>query len=205
MPALEVRRQSGQPQPGDASAATETPPLPRQEEPRLLDRRHLGPAGKLTRGWPREVTSLMAASNTKFNEERLVFVSHCTKDRWVAKQIAREIKSRGAVPFLDETEIDVGDDFEDRILEFLQRADELLVLLTPWALDRPYVWAEVGAAWGRQIPIVGILHGMTPAELQSKPGMPVFLKKRDMIDINSIDVYFEELARRTASRRRQDV
>ena len=88
-------------------------------------------------------------------------------DIWVAKQIAREISACGAIPFLDEAEIDVGADFEEDILAFLQKADELVVLLTPWALEQPYVWAELGAAWGRQIPIVGLLHGLTVAELQS--------------------------------------
>jgi hypothetical protein len=28
----------------------------------------------------------------------------------------------------------------------------LVVLLTPWALERPYVWIELGASWGRRIP-----------------------------------------------------
>jgi hypothetical protein len=102
--------------------------------------------------------------------QRLVFVSHSGMDIWVAKQIAREISACGAIPFLDETEIDVGADFEEDILALLQKADELVVLLTPWALGRPYVWAELGAAWDRQIPIVGLLHGLTVAELQSRAG-----------------------------------
>jgi len=90
--------------------------------------------------------------------QRLVFISHSSKDTWVAKQIAREISMCGATPFLDEADVEVGEDFEENILSFLQQAHELLVLLTPWALDRPYVWAEIGAAWGRRIPIFGILH-----------------------------------------------
>ena len=93
-------------------------------------------------------------------------------DTWVAKQIAREIEARGARAFLDEAEIDAGAEFEDDILAFLERADELVVLLTPWALARPYVWAELGAAWGRRIPIVALLHGLSAGELQSRPEIP---------------------------------
>jgi hypothetical protein len=130
-------------------------------------------------------------------ERHLVFVSHDGRDTWVAKQIAREIRTAGADPFLDEAEVEVGGDFEERVLEFLMNAAELIVLLTPWALERPYVWAELGAAWGRRIPIVGVLYGMTAAELQARPGVPVFLKRRDLIDINDIDRYFGELAKRT--------
>ena len=79
---------------------------------------------------------------------------------------------------MDEADIDVGADFEDDILAFLEKAHELIVLLSPWALDRPYVWAELGAAWGRRIPVAALLLGLTASELQSRPGVPVFLKKR---------------------------
>jgi len=128
----------------------------------------------------------------------LIFISHSSKDTWVAKQIAREIIACGASAFLDEADVEVGDDFEERILEFLEKANELLVLLTPWALDRPYVWAELGAAWARRIPIVGVLQGLSAAELQSREGIPIFLKKRDLIDINDIDRYFVGLATRVS-------
>lgn len=137
-------------------------------------------------------------------EKNLVFVSHSGTDTWVARQIAREISSRGAEPFLDEADIDVGAEFEEDIREFLDKANELLVLLTPWAFERPYVWAEIGAAWIRRIPIVVVLHGLTPKEFQSHPNAPVFLKKRDMISLNDIDQYFDQLERRANNARRRD-
>ena len=126
-------------------------------------------------------------------ERRLVFVSHSGQDTWVAKQIAREIEARGAAPFLDEAQVNAGADFEEDILNFLERAHELVVLLTPWALERPYVWAEIGAAWGRRIPIVALLLGITPTELQTRPGIPVLLKKRDLLQLNDIEVFLEQL------------
>jgi TIR domain len=126
-------------------------------------------------------------------DKRLIFVSHSSSDTWVAKQIAREIEKCGATPFLDEAHVDAGADFEQDILEFLERAHELVVLLTPWALDRPYVWAELGAAWGRRIPIVALLLGITPSELQNRPGTPVFLKKRDLLQLNEIETYLGQL------------
>lgn len=130
-------------------------------------------------------------------KQRLVFVSHSSKDTWVAEQIANAIKKCGAVPFLDEAQIDVGADFEEDILTFLNKAHELVVLLTPWALKRPYIWAEIGACWGRQIPIVGLLHGMTPSEFQSQPEVPLLLKKRDLVELNKIDTYLKQLKLRS--------
>ncbi len=119
--------------------------------------------------WPRPRPSAYTSSveQNSTPNERLIFVSHSSADTWVAKQIAREIKARGGTPFLDEAQVDAGADFEEDILRFLERAHELVVLLTPWALDRPYVWAEIGAAWGRRIPIVALLLGITPSELQA--------------------------------------
>jgi hypothetical protein len=78
------------------------------------------------------------------SRKRLIFVSHSGQDTWVAKQIAREISTCGAAAFLDQAEIDIGENFESKIRTALNQADELLVLLTPWALGRPYVWAELG-------------------------------------------------------------
>jgi hypothetical protein len=131
---------------------------------------------------------------------RLVFVSHSSQDTWVAKQIAREIEARGATPYRDEAQVDAGADFEEDILRFLEQAHELVVLLTPWALERPYVWAEIGAAWGRRIPIIALLLGITPMELQTRPGIPVLLKKRDLLQLNEVGIYLEQLAARVRER-----
>ncbi len=135
--------------------------------------------------------------------KRPVFVSHSARDTWVAKQIAREISACGATPFLDEADIDAGDDFEQDIRDFINKADELIVLLTPWALDRPYVWAELGAAWGRGIPLVALLLGLTPSELQMRPGVPVFLKKRNLLELNEIETYLKQLRTRFARSRKR--
>lgn len=138
----------------------------------------------------------------RITNQRLIFISHSSQDTWVAKQIAREIQERGGIPFLDEAQIDAGADFEEDILNFLEQAHELVVLLTPWALDRPYVWAEIGAAWGRRIPIVALLLGLTPAELQTRPGIPVLLKKRDLLQLNEVEVYLDQLAARIRQQRK---
>jgi hypothetical protein len=111
------------------------------------------------------------------------------EDTWVARQIAREITARGNRLFLDEADVDVGAEFEEDIRQFLDKANELHVLFTPWAFERPYVWAEVGAAWLRRIPIVVVLHGLTTNNFQAHPNAPIFLKEWDIIRLNEIDQY----------------
>jgi len=56
--------------------------------------------------------------------------------------------------------------------------------------------AEIGAAWGRRIPIVALLLGITATELQMRLGIPVLLKKRDLIDLNDVEVYLGQLGER---------
>jgi TIR domain len=129
----------------------------------------------------------------------LLFISHSGADTWVARQLSNAGRSVGADIFLDEAEIAIGADFEADILASLNRASELLVLITPWALERPYVWMEIGAAWSRQIPIVVILNGISASDFQERARIPVLLKKRNLIDINSADRYFAELETRVSA------
>lgn len=60
-----------------------------------------------------------------------VFIAHASADTWVARQIARYIEVCGASTFLDEADIEYGDDFEERILAAVHAPLELLVLMTP--------------------------------------------------------------------------
>ena len=131
-----------------------------------------------------------------------MFISHSGPDTWVARQISHHCQRVGAKTFLDETQINVGAEFEEEIREALDEANELVVLATPWAAERPYVWAEIGAAWILRIPIVGILYGISADEFQAKSKIPTLLKKRNLIDINAIDRYFEELQRRVVETQR---
>ncbi|MFO0874429.1 MAG: toll/interleukin-1 receptor domain-containing protein [Phycisphaerales bacterium] len=131
---------------------------------------------------------------------RLVFISHAGEDTWIARQLAAHVAQCGAQPYLDRVDNDIGLDFEERLLEVLDHADELIVLFTPWSLDRAYVWAEVGAAWIRRIPIVILLHGLSEGEFAASPKVPVFTKKRDLLSLNDVDRYFAQLRERTLAR-----
>lgn len=134
-------------------------------------------------------------------DSHLVFISHSSRDTWVAKQIAHGIEECGAKAFLDEADIHLGIDFEDKILAALDKSHELVVLLTPWALDRPYIWAEIGVAWGRRLPIVTFLYGIEYEELHANPKVPIFLKKRNLLELNQIQTYFDELTARISHHR----
>jgi hypothetical protein len=128
-----------------------------------------------------------------------VFISHSSIDTWVARQLARYIEDLGASTFLDEADIEYVDDFEERILEAIKTSQELLVLLTPWALKRPYIWLEIGAIWGLGRRVIGVLHGVSPSELVAQDGTPALLKRIDLVELNNVGLYFEQLQRRISN------
>ena len=126
-----------------------------------------------------------------------VFISHASSDRWVAGQIGKEIAAVGPEHFLDSNAVETGDEVDVELRTALQDADELLVLLTPTAVERPYVWIEMGAAWIQGKRIVGILYGTTTSELAARDGTPAFLAGIVLRDINDLDEYLEELRQRS--------
>jgi hypothetical protein len=65
-----------------------------------------------------------------------VFISHSSEDTWVAMQIATHVRKTGAGTFLDEADVEHGDDLEDEIVKAAKLCTELLVLLTPYSLLR---------------------------------------------------------------------
>ncbi|MEL7350473.1 MAG: toll/interleukin-1 receptor domain-containing protein [Cyanobacteria bacterium P01_A01_bin.116] len=125
-----------------------------------------------------------------------VFISHSSIDTWVATQIAKQVQKTGADTFLDEADIEHGDDFDNKIVDASKQCTELLLLLTPWSVQRPYIWLEIGFFRYDNKRIVGILHGLEPEDISGDPRIPVLLKKIDLVDINDIESYFSQLHRR---------
>ena len=125
-----------------------------------------------------------------------VFVSHSAKDAWVARQIAAEIRRRGAETFLDEADIAHSDDFEEAILKAEETCTELLVLLTPWSLKRSWVWLEIGFFRHARKRIVGVLYGLSAQDLSADPDVASVLTKLDMVELNSLDSYLDQLSNR---------
>lgn len=127
-----------------------------------------------------------------------VFVSHATADKWLAKMICQEIERTGATTFRDDRDIDGGDDIPDEIRRHLIHSDELLVLLTPESVDRPWVLFEVGAAWGRRqkARIVAVRYHV---EVDTIPDM---ISSKKSISVNEFDSYLTELRRRVRRRKK---
>lgn len=121
-----------------------------------------------------------------------VFVSHATADKWLARTLCEKIEAAGATTFRDDRDIDGGDDIPDRIRTEIKRSRELVVLLTPNSVNRPWVLLEVGAAWGwsKSIRITPIL---CHVDVDPVPGM---IKSKKAINLNDCDDLFNEIKKR---------
>jgi hypothetical protein len=116
-----------------------------------------------------------------------VFLSHATVDKWLATTLCERIEAAGATTFRDDRDIDGGDDIPDAIRDAIDESDEMVVLLTPASVNRPWVQTEVGAAWQRRARIVVIRQYV---EIDSIPAM---LRSKKGIDLNDLERYVEEL------------
>ena len=121
------------------------------------------------------------ASKRIARKRYLVFISHSSKDRWVAKQMVKLIEERnkGYVEvFLDEKDIEGGQSIPDSIRNSIEQCDEFLVLLSNRSKDRKWVLIEMGAAWGLRKRIVMIIDKVSPNE------MPDLFSPYKAIDLN---------------------
>jgi hypothetical protein len=90
-------------------------------------------------------------------------------------------------------DIHKGDRFEDLIREELPRCNELIALLTPWSIERNWVWTEIAAAWITKKPFVGILYGLTLKEIEVEHGGAACLSSTTVATIDEFDTYLAQL------------
>lgn len=121
-----------------------------------------------------------------------VFVSHASADKWIATTFCEKIEAIGASTFRDDRDINGGDDIPETIRTKIKQSSELVVLLTPKSVDRPWVLLEVGAAWGwrKDYRIVPILYQVTV------DAIPAIIKGKKAFNLNDFDQYLKELNER---------
>jgi hypothetical protein len=134
----------------------------------------------------------------KITDNYQVFVSHATEDKWIARTICEKLDAVGAVTFRDDRDINGGDDIPDEIRRQIKRSKEMLVLITPKSVDRPWVLLEVGAAWGwsKAFRITAVLYHV------EVDAIPETLKSKKATSLNDLDAYLAEVSRRVEGRKK---
>lgn len=120
----------------------------------------------------------------------VVFVSHATYDKWIARVICEKVENLGIKTFRDDRDIEGGDSIPDVIKQNLRECRELLVLLTPQSLNREWVLLEIGMADILGKRIIPILYHV---DLEQIPGI---LSDRRTYHLSDLDAYLIELEQR---------
>jgi TIR domain len=121
----------------------------------------------------------------------LVFISHSSKDRWVAGQMAaiieRRAKRYGVRTFLDEVDLDGGDRIKEKIKANLHACAEFVILLSPSSVTRQWVLAELGGAWALDKRIMAITYDLAAEQI------PDIIEHDKSYELNDFDRYVGEL------------
>ncbi len=98
--------------------------------------------------------------------------------------------------FIDIFDVKSGDRIEEKVHAGLSHCSELISLLTPWSVDRNWVWTEMAAAWILGKRYVGVIYGLTLEQIDKEHGGLAVLSPTNVISINALDGYFDELSDR---------
>lgn len=103
---------------------------------------------------------------TRHHPEITCYISYSHHDgRHYAQALASTLSSNGVNVFLDVENIRVGDRWADAIRDLVQRADILIFIGTPGALQSEHVRAEIELFQRTQRPIIPIMLGRANADL----------------------------------------
>jgi hypothetical protein len=98
-----------------------------------------------------------------------VFLSHASEDNSLAVRLAKDLIASGIDTFLDVWDITAGDSLRRRIDAGLGACTHFVVLLTPVSISKPWISAEIDAAFVQKIlgrcKIVPVRYNLSYSEL----------------------------------------
>jgi hypothetical protein len=94
-----------------------------------------------------------------------VFVSYSHDDAHIAQDLYSRMTSAGLTCFIAEKDIAVATEWEPAVRDALRTSASVLLVITPRSIKRPWVMAEVGAAWALDKTLVPALAFVSPGDL----------------------------------------
>jgi hypothetical protein len=93
-------------------------------------------------------------------------------------------------------EIELADDYREKLIAELKSCSELIALLTSTSIERPWVNAELGACMIRtDVKVVAINYFIEESELQRR-GILSILGMKNLLLLEDLDDYIHELSLR---------
>ena len=129
-----------------------------------------------------------------------IFTSYSSKNAKVAREIAERLQGQGHEVWLDKLRIFGGDSYAERISDGIGRADVFMPLLSPSAVQSPWVWREMCFAVEKNKTIVPVV-----AEFTELPEKVAFvLAGLHCVDFQNSEDPWEDLSRALNAERGQE-
>ena len=125
----------------------------------------------------------------------MVFISHSSKENWVAGQIAKEVKRAGASPWVDVVDVRGGAAFQQDIFDAIRECEEAIVLVSALSIDSQWVPFEIGAISVLGKRVTPILNNVPPDSMEPLRGVSA-------INLNDFDRFLAQLEERVRQHKR---
>ena len=119
----------------------------------------------------------------------VVFISHSSRDRWVASVMAEKVEARGARAWLDVKSLMGGEVVVSEILKALDACDEAVILVTPAIAQSQWIVFELGVVRGLRKHVTPVFYHTDPQGLAPASDLK-------SLDLNEFDVFLHGLERR---------
>lgn len=121
-----------------------------------------------------------------------VFISYSSKDRAYADRLVDSLRQKGVHVWYDQTEIDVGQNIHDKVLEGLLEVDFLAIVLTPRSLESAWIREELSLAKQRELEEHNVI--ILPL-LFEQVTLPLHLRSRKYANFTDFNTGFSEMMR----------
>jgi TIR domain-containing protein len=118
-----------------------------------------------------------------------VFISHSSRDSWMARIMAEKVAALGAETWLDVKNLGGGDVIDQEVLKGIDACQEAIVLISSESVGSQWVLFEIGAVWGQHKRITPIVNNVSHDDITP-------LRSIKAIDLNDFDRFLGELENR---------
>lgn len=119
----------------------------------------------------------------------VVFISHSSKDSWIATVIGEKIEDLGAVCWLDEKDLEGGDVIAADIIRGIDACHEAIVLISPNSVKSQWVAFEIGGVRAQHKRVTPILNNVNSEDMAP-------LKDVKAIELNKFEQFMAQLQKR---------
>jgi TIR domain-containing protein len=125
-----------------------------------------------------------------------VFLSHSSRDNWLASIVAQKFRDAGTKVWVDEMSLVGGDEILRGVADGMRKVDEAVVLVSNESLKSQWVAAEIGMAVVLKKRITPLLNNVDYDAMAPLKGVKSY-------ELNSFEKFVQELKKRIALHKRR--